>query len=97
MEVPRTRFAPVKTTNDLLTLRSDAYVLTDDFRLELHPDRKGIPPVVKLDSDHYQRVDQLDSALAHGVLRHCDRLEIQGKVLLDSNLELTGNVTLKGA
>lgn len=99
VEVPRTRFAPVKTTNDLLTLRSDAYVLTDDFRLELHADRKGIPPVVKLDSDHYQRVDQLDSALAHGVpsLRHCDRLEIQGKVLLDSNLELTGNVTLKGA
>merc|ERR1719394_2020991 len=26
--VPRTRFAPVKTTNDLLALRSDAYVLT---------------------------------------------------------------------
>ena len=30
-----TRFAPVKTTDDLLALRSDAYVLTDDARVEL--------------------------------------------------------------
>ena len=35
--VPRRRFAPVKTTSDLLVLRSDAYVLTDDFRVEPHP------------------------------------------------------------
>ena len=32
------RFAPVKTTSDLLVLRSDAYVLTDDFRVEPSPD-----------------------------------------------------------
>ena len=30
IEVSRTRFAPVKTTNDLLVLRSDFYVLTED-------------------------------------------------------------------
>ena len=29
---PRTRFAPVKTTNDLLVVRSDAYELTPDGR-----------------------------------------------------------------
>jgi len=29
MRVPRTRFAPVKTTDDLLALWSDAYTLTD--------------------------------------------------------------------
>merc|ERR1719223_736914 len=32
--IPRSRFAPVKTTNDLLALRSDAYMLTPDFRIE---------------------------------------------------------------
>ena len=32
---------PVKTTNDLLVLRSDAYVLTDDARVELAPARAG--------------------------------------------------------
>ena len=28
--VPRTRFAPVKKCDDLLSLRSDAYVITED-------------------------------------------------------------------
>merc|ERR1712151_1240315 len=35
--IPRSRFAPVKTTNDLLALRSDAYQLTPDFRVMLAP------------------------------------------------------------
>ena len=30
IRVPRSRFAPVKTTDDLLAVRSDAYVLTED-------------------------------------------------------------------
>merc|ERR1719353_1533095 len=42
--IPRSRFAPVKTTNDLFALRSDAYVLTKDFRIELDPSRAGVPP-----------------------------------------------------
>ena len=33
LEVPRDRFAPVKTTNDLLKLWSDLYTLTDDFQV----------------------------------------------------------------
>ena len=41
LRVPRQRFAPVKTTEDLLALRSDAYVLTDDARVELAPERDG--------------------------------------------------------
>ena len=44
LRVPRPRFAPVKTTNDLLALRSDAYVLHDDLRVELAPVARG-PPV----------------------------------------------------
>merc|ERR1712232_800900 len=46
--IPRSRFAPVKTTNDLLARRSDAYTLTSDFRVELATDRKGVPPNIKL-------------------------------------------------
>ncbi len=81
IDVPRSRFAPVKTTDDLLALRSDAYVVTGDFRLELHPDRGAVPPLVKLDPAHFKMVDQLEAALADGVpsLLNCDRLEVTGK------------------
>ena len=41
IEVSRIRFAPVKTTSDLLAVRSDAYELTEDFCLRLHPSRQG--------------------------------------------------------
>lgn len=97
VEVPRTRFAPVKTTADLLSLRSDAYVVTDDYRLELHPDRNGTPPVVKLDSDHFKMVDQLEEAIANGVpsLLHCDRLEVTGKVQFEAGASFKGSVSLE--
>ena len=58
--VPRTRFAPVKTTSDLLALRSDAYVITEDGRAMLAPEREGIPPEIDLDSKHFKLVDQLE-------------------------------------
>lgn len=98
VDVPRTRFAPVKTTGDLLTLRSDVYVVTDDFRLELHPDRNNVPPVVKLDSDHYKLVDQLEAAIVNGVpsLIKCDRLEVTGKMVFEAGAEFEGKVSLSG-
>ncbi|MCX7669751.1 MAG: UTP--glucose-1-phosphate uridylyltransferase, partial [Anaerolineae bacterium] len=39
VRVPRTRFAPVKTTDDLLAVRSDAYVLTEGFQVIPNPAR----------------------------------------------------------
>ena len=46
--IPRTRFAPVKTTADMLALMSDAYEITEDFRMVLKAERNGVPPNVKL-------------------------------------------------
>jgi hypothetical protein len=60
--VPRSRFAPVKKCDDLLLLRSDAYVITDDFRPELAPGCNGVAPVVALDSKKYKLVGQLEAA-----------------------------------
>src|SRR5439155_17986953 len=51
--VPRSRFAPVKTTSDLLALRSDAYVVAEDSSVVLAK-LGGAPPRIDLDSDHYQ-------------------------------------------
>lgn len=37
--VPRYRFAPVKKCNDLLLLRSDAYVVNEHYNIVLAPER----------------------------------------------------------
>lgn len=95
VEVPRTRFAPVKTTADLLALRSDAYVITEDGRAILAPERQGIPPEIVL-SDDYKMVDQLDAALADGVpsLINCRRLEVRGPVKFKASDKFEGDVSL---
>ncbi|MFN8125451.1 MAG: UTP--glucose-1-phosphate uridylyltransferase [Candidatus Nanopelagicales bacterium] len=61
--VPRHRFLPVKTTNDLLLLRSDAYTLADDATLHLEPARA---PLIDLDPDHYKTVAAFDAHFPAG-------------------------------
>eukprot|EP00992_Anisonema_acinus_P014115 TRINITY_DN9107_c0_g1_i2.p1 TRINITY_DN9107_c0_g1~~TRINITY_DN9107_c0_g1_i2.p1 ORF type:complete len:520 (+),score=162.91 TRINITY_DN9107_c0_g1_i2:52-1611(+) len=97
--VPRTRFAPVKTCNDLLALRSDAYVVTDDWRIELHPNCKGQPPVVDLDSKLYKMVDGLDSLIPNGVpsLVGCKKLKVSGKVEFAAGSVVEGEVTISNS
>ncbi|MDB6125209.1 MAG: hypothetical protein JWQ71_4202 [Pedosphaera sp.] len=94
--VPRTRFAPVKTTSDLLALRSDAYEVTPDWRLELSPVCQGIPPTIDLDAEYYKLVDQLDSKLIDGVpsLAQCRELTVRGPVLFNAKDIFKGKVTL---
>jgi len=94
--VPRARFAPVKTTADLLALRSDAYEVTEDWRLVLSGAGEGAPPTIDLDAAHYKLVDQLDAALADGVpsLAHCRELTVRGPVHLSSENIFRGKVTL---
>ncbi len=60
IRVPRARFAPVKTTNDLLVVRSDAYELADDRSVRL---AAANPPVVELDSEHYKLLAGFERAL----------------------------------
>ena len=59
IEVDRSRFVPVKTTNDLLVLRSDVYRAEPDHRLVA-----VVPaPFVDLDPDHYATIDAFDRRL----------------------------------
>jgi len=96
LAVPRSRFAPVKTTADLLALRSDAYRITEDGRVELAPERNGIPPEIVL-GPSYKLVDQLDAALEDGIpsLVNCRRLEVRGPVKFSAADCFSGEVVLK--
>lgn len=95
IEVPRTRFAPVKTTGDLLTLRSDAYEIGDDGSVRLVPERKGVPPKVDLD-DNFKLVDQLDAALAAGApsLKNCRSLKVSGPFAFSREMVFEGDVVI---
>jgi len=91
--IPRSRFAPVKTTADLLALSSDAYEITPDFRMVLRPERAGVPPTVKLD-DCFKFVDQLAQLTAGGPpsLIKCTKLTVEGKVALAAGVVVEGTV-----
>jgi phosphoglucomutase len=94
--VPRTRFVPVKKCNDLLLLRSDAYVLTADSRPALAPSREGRAPIVNLDDKAYKLVQQLEAATTGGVpsLARAERVTITGEVWLSAGVTFIGNVTV---
>jgi UDP-N-acetylglucosamine pyrophosphorylase len=96
IRVPRSRFLPVKTTSDLLALRSDAYRLTDDWRILLANPGSARGPVVDLDSEYYRLVDQLDQALAAGLpsLKDCADLTVRGPVLFSKANLFLGKVTV---
>jgi UTP--glucose-1-phosphate uridylyltransferase len=98
VRVPRRRFSPVKTTEDLLALRSDAYVLADDARVELAAERDGTPPVVDLDDDHYKLLRDFDSHFPAGApsLVACERLSVSGDVTFGAGVVVRGTVTVSG-
>ena len=97
LHVPRTRFAPVKTTDDLLALRSDAYRLTDSARVELAPERDGHAPFVALDSDYFKLLRDFEARFEHGPpsLAACNRLEVEGDVRFGANVVVRGEVTVR--
>jgi len=94
--VPRTRFIPVKTTADLLALRSDAFELKADWRVAPAKDGKNQAPTLDLDPNYYKLVDQLDSMLAGGVpsLRDCQELIVRGPVQFGAKNVFCGKVTV---
>merc|ERR1712039_463076 len=94
--IPRERFAPVKTTNDLLALRSDAYQLTKDFRIVLNPARNGVPPNIKLDG-RYKFVDAMEKIMPQGApsLLECSSLTIEGEVVLEKGVIFKGDVVVR--
>jgi len=90
VEVPRSRFAPVKTTADLLALRSDAYEVLHDGQVRLRAERHGVPPDISL-SGEYKLVDSLD-ALGVPSLIHCHSLKISGLVSFEEGVIIEGEV-----
>ena len=94
--VPRTRFVPVKTTDDLLVLRSDVYRLTDDLEVQALPERADNLPFVELDPRFYKLIDEFERRFADGPpsLREAERLVVHGDVTFGAGVVVRGAVEL---
>jgi UTP--glucose-1-phosphate uridylyltransferase len=94
--VPRARFVPVKTTDDLLVLRSDVYTLSDDLIVSAVPERVGHLPYVELDPDFYKLLDDFEERFPGGApsLREADRFVVHGDVTFGEDVRVRGAVEL---
>ncbi len=91
--VSRDRLVPVKTTADLLRVRSD--------QTRLEPDGRLVPATpratrIQLDPQHYKRVSDLEAHFPGGPpsLVHCDALTVQGDVRFGENVVIKGTVRI---
>jgi UTP--glucose-1-phosphate uridylyltransferase len=97
VRVGRDRFVPVKTTDDLLTLRSDCFELEPDGRVVVSPARRlSGQPYVELDPDHFKLLDDFEARFPTGApsLVACERLVVRGDVVFGRGVAVRGSATL---
>ncbi|MFW6772716.1 UTP--glucose-1-phosphate uridylyltransferase [Nocardioides sp. CPCC 205120] len=96
IEVGRDRFIPVKTTNDLLVLRSDIYAIGPDFTLD---QVAADVPFIDLDGDHYKLVGDFDRRFPEGApsLKEAAALRVRGDWTFGRDVKVLGEVTLEEA
>lgn len=96
IEVPRSRFAPVKTCDDLFSLRSDAYEIRVDGTVGLVEARNGVPPQVSLDPAHYKLIDGLEALIPDGApsLVGCRSLTVEGRWVFDPGVVFVGDIAV---
>jgi UTP--glucose-1-phosphate uridylyltransferase len=94
--VPRFRFIPVKSCEDLLLLWSDYYTLSEDFSVLPFTEKVNKNPEIILDSRYFGTVDLLNTRFPKGgpSLRNCRRLTIEGNVFFGRNISISGDVTI---
>jgi UTP--glucose-1-phosphate uridylyltransferase len=96
IEVGRDRFVPVKTTNDLLVLRSDVYDLADGFVLD---QTVSDVPFIDLDGQYYKLVADFEKRFPEGIpsLRKATSLKVEGDWTFGRGVQVIGDVELEGA
>jgi UTP--glucose-1-phosphate uridylyltransferase len=96
VEVTRERFLPVKTTNDLLVLRSDCYELAEGHHLRL-VEGVDAAPFVDLDSSHYKVISEFDRRFPDGVpsLRRAEELVVHGDWTFGAGVSVEGRAELE--
>jgi len=93
--VPRSRFAPVKKTNDLLLIWSDVYKLNSDYQIVL---TEGLEkaPIIELDAEYYKTVEQLKTHFKEvPSLIQCNSLKVKGNIHFSKDVVIVGDVVIE--
>ena len=97
VKVPRSRFLPVKSCNELLMLRSDLYVHKPNGEFVLSPERKVATLPSVLLSPKFQHVSEFEKRFkAVPSLLNVDQLKVNGDVTFGEGVVIVGNVTING-
>jgi UTP--glucose-1-phosphate uridylyltransferase len=95
--VPRSRFAPVKSTNDLMLVLSDCYIRSPDETIVPNPQRREPMPEISLDQSFYKNIDHFLARFPNGVpsLLSCEELMVKGDVLFGAGVSIKGKVSIR--
>jgi UTP--glucose-1-phosphate uridylyltransferase len=96
LRIPRSRFSPVKNTNDLLAVRSDLYTLSEDFQINAVFSTGETAPVIDLDSRFFKLIDDFEERFSEGIpsLQACRKLTVRGDVKFGKNIRLEDEITV---
>ena len=93
--VSRNRFAPVKKTNDMLAILSDAYELTAEFKLKLVSEYAKVPHI-ELNEEFYKNINDFEARFRGGIpsMIKCKSLIINADVNFRNNVKIVGDVKI---
>lgn len=94
VRVPRSRFLPVKTTEDLLRVRSNLFSLNEQW--ELCGDEESLAFPINLDSRYFGHIDQFEERFSRGVpsLKGAKSLQVVGDVFFGAHVACHGNAVV---
>lgn len=95
VRVPRSRFLPVKTTEDLLRVRSNLFSLNEECELCGHEQSLAFP--IELDSRYFGHIDQFEARFSKGVpsLLGARAFTVIGDVFFGADVTCHGNTIVK--
>ncbi|XP_042500170.1 UTP--glucose-1-phosphate uridylyltransferase-like [Macadamia integrifolia] len=94
INVPRSRFLPVKATSDLLLVQSDLYTLADGFVTRNKDRSNPSNPTIELGPEFKKVSNFLSHFKAIPSIIELDSLKVSGDAWFGAGIKLKGNVTV---
>ena len=96
IQVPLSRFLPVKKCNELLSIRSDRFIFSKENNLVFNPKIRSKIIEIDLDPRYFGKIDLFDERFIHGIpsLMDCESLTIRGDVRFEGNVTIKSRVII---